>query len=294
MNPFRTLWRVATSIIRLSGSHRKLWLPFLVAASAEIILLGILWLAPHPPYSKILAPPIRYFFGDRVLHYPIHLWFLYHAMKHTHLIASIVIGAFMSGIACVMIRQSYDGTPLSFREALVSRQARYRTIVIVWFVICLAAKGAMGLTTRAVSHSNDQLLMWVGLSVMLGLQVLLAYAIPAVVFDRCAWWKALLQSIQEALRFPFSTLVVIGIPSAMVIGFAMVAPPVQLARWMVRTAPEIAILWIAMRLLVWMLADVIMTVGVAHLWCLHRQVGCQPESATITPVATTLHGTVPA
>ena len=78
---------------KLLGPDRALWRPFLATLLVEFLLLLLFWLAPHPPFSTLLAPPIRYVFGDRVLHYPRHLWFLYEAMKHTHLAASVLVGA---------------------------------------------------------------------------------------------------------------------------------------------------------------------------------------------------------
>ena len=115
---------------KLFGAHRKLWVPFLLVAVVQAIGLLLVWLAPQEPFSKLLAPPIRYFFSDRVLHYPTHLWFLFHVMRHTQLIASTLIGAFLSGVACVMVRQTYAGQP-SMRDALASRDARYWTLMII-------------------------------------------------------------------------------------------------------------------------------------------------------------------
>jgi hypothetical protein len=100
----------------------------------ELFFLLLVWLAPHAPYSTILAPPVRYFFGDRVLHYPWHIWFLYHAMKHTHFVASTLAGAFMTGVACLMVQQRYAKTPVSFRDALVSPDIKYVRLLLVWLV----------------------------------------------------------------------------------------------------------------------------------------------------------------
>ena len=96
MRAFFVTWRQTA---KLFGAHRKLWLPFLAAALFESLLVLAIWLAAQPPFSKVLAPPIRYFFSDRVLHYPAHLWFLFHALKHTYLVAAVLVGAFMSGVA---------------------------------------------------------------------------------------------------------------------------------------------------------------------------------------------------
>lgn len=253
---------------QLVGAHRKLWLPFLVVAVVEALFIGLVWLAPHPPYSKLLAPPLRYFFGDRILHYPWHLWFLYHAMKHTHFVASIVIGAFMSGIACVMVRQAHEGIPLSLRTALVSRQVAYGRVVLIWILMWGMGTGIMEAARRMVPQAAWLMGVSLGASVML--QALLVYAIPAAVFNGSPWWRALLQSARETGRHPISTMIVVAIPSAAVLLFAVTCSPGRLAQWMRQGAPEIAVALVIARLFVWIVTDAFLTVASAHLWWVHR------------------------
>lgn len=264
----RAFWLAIRFTARLFGSQRKLWVPFLITAFVEALFIGLLWLAPQPPFSKLLAPPVRYFFGDQVLHYPTHLWFLYYAMKHTHLAASIVVGAFLSGVACAMIRQAHEGTSLSLREALMSKHVRYGTVVVVWLITWGLAKGSLEALGRFAPRTAWVALSGVGL--MFLLQTLLVYAIPAAVFEGSKWWRALSQGVRETLRYPLSTLIVVGIPSAVVIGFSFIAPPVRVSQWMEHTVPEIIVACVAVRLLLLTMADAVITVGVAHLWWLHR------------------------
>jgi len=120
--------------VQLVTSPRQLWLPFLVVAGATALGLWLLWLAPHPPCSALLAPPLRNLFGDRVLHSPSHLWFFYHAMRHTHVAASVIGGAFMSALACALVGQAHAGRPRSLREALVSQPVRYGTILFLGLI----------------------------------------------------------------------------------------------------------------------------------------------------------------
>ena len=272
-----TLWLTLRETAKLAGSQRKLWVPFALTAFVEALFLVFIWAAPQPPFSHLLAPPIRYFFGEHVLHYPLHLWFLYHVMAHTHLIASILAGAFMSGIACLMVRQTHEARPLSLRAALVSRQVRYGTVLLVWISTWALAKMAVGALVHAAPKSAG---LWSAIGATVFIQVLLAYAIPAAVFEGSTWRKALSQSVRETGRYPLSTAMAVIVPSAAAILLAFLASPARVAQWMAQTAPEIAFVFVIGRLLVWTAADAVMTVAVAHLWWIHRAQTSQEVSVT--------------
>jgi tetratricopeptide (TPR) repeat protein len=275
----RALATAVRHTLSLFGSQRKLWIPFVVIASVELLLLGLVWLAPHPPFSKLLAPPIQYFFGSRVLHYPLHLWFLYHVMQHVHLVAVTLVGAFMSGVACAMVRQRHEGSPLSMREAIVSGQVRYKAVVAIWLVIWALARITM-LTLGRVAPKAEWVL-WAAIGATVILQALLVYAIPASVFAASKWWRALGQSVRETLRHPVSTLLIVGVPSAAVIAFSIALTPERVGQWMQRSEPEIVFAFIGGRLLLWTVADALMTIGIAHLWFSHRaQPAVRPVGAT--------------
>lgn len=280
-----TIGKVFQQTAKLLGPHRKLWIPFLVTAVVEAVLLLGVWLAPHPPFAKVLAPPLRYFFGDRILHYPWHLWFLYHAMKHTHLIATTLVGAFMTGIACLMVRQAHAGEPLSMREALVGRRVRYGTVLFLWLLAWGLTNGALDAIARFSPKASW--VIWAAVGSALVLQALLVYAIPAVVYEGSSWWKALLQAVHETLRHPFSTFVIVLLSSLPVILFAAVASESRVADEMLKTAPEWAVAFVAGRLAIWTITDTVMTVAIAHLWWFHRapQVSAVPQRSG--PVTTT-------
>jgi len=252
-----------------------------IVALIESLGVGLLWLAPHAPFSKLLAPPIRYFFSDRVLHYPYHLWFLFFAMKHTHLIASVIMGAFMTGIACAMVRQLHMGQPLSLREALVSRQVRYGRVVLLWMMTWGLAKALIVAVEQVGPKSGWLVGGAIGATVLL--QALLIYAIPAAVFEGARWWKALLLSVWETLRYPLTTLLAILGPSAALIAFAIVCSPANVANWMAQSSPEIALPFVIARLALWTVADTVMTVAIAHLWWFHRPAASMLASGASAP-----------
>ena len=275
------VWKTWHLTAKIVTSHRKLWIPFLMTALVEASFLGCIWLAPQPPFSVVFAPPMRYFFGERVLHYPAHLWFLYHAMKHTNLVASLLVGAFMTGVACAMVQQLHEGTPLSFRTALMNHQVRYRRVAFLWLIAWGIAKGSLELAGRYAPKTIW--MFWVLVTFTVVLQALLSYIIPAAVFERTSWWKALWHGVRESCQHPLSTLLVVIGPSALVITFAAIFSPARLAQWMTHTtAPEIALVWTAARLMVWTIADALLTISIAHLWWLHRAPAYASEVVKLT------------
>jgi len=270
-------WLAFRRTARIFASQRRLWLPFLVAAIVQAILILMVWLAAHPPFSNLLAPPIRYFFSERVLHYPAHLWFMYHVMKHSQFIATTLIGAYMTGIACVMVSQPYLMERMSLRDALVSRRVHFIRVAALWLITWGVAQGVGEAFGKLAAPSPAT--FWAGLGCLFLIQALLIYAIPASVFNRVSWWRAIWHSIRETVRHPLSTFIVVGIPIAALTAYAVFFSPARIALLMRQHAPEIVLPFIVLRLTVWTAVDAVLTVAVAHLWWIRRTVKALPPVA---------------
>jgi hypothetical protein len=62
-----SLWKKVTGTFK---RYPAIMMPFGCIALFEILGLIILFLAPRPPFSSVLAPVIRAFWGEQFLHYP--------------------------------------------------------------------------------------------------------------------------------------------------------------------------------------------------------------------------------
>lgn len=280
----RPLWLALRHTARLLTSARRLWIPYAVIAVGELLAITVLWLAPHPPFSTLLAPPIRYFFSERVLHYPAHLWFMFHAMRHAHFVIALLIGAYLSGAVCLMVGQVHQGKPISLRDAMASGRIRYGRVTLLWLVTW----GLARLLSEGLGVLPPTVWMLVGgtLAVLVA-QALVVYAIPAAVFEQLSWWRALFASVREAIRHPFATFAVVILPSIAVIAFSIWMSPARVGQWMKEGTPEIALGCILVRLAVWTIADAVLTIAVAHLWWTNRSAGTavNPTAAPTAPPA---------
>lgn len=260
MTPLWDAWRLSTHALR---KHPILWVPFLASAAVEAVFISLVWAAPHPPFSSLLAPIVRYFFGEANLHYPAHLWFMYFAMKYTNAAASFVAGAFFSALACALLEQAYWRVPVSPRSALASGRIRYRRVVAVWTATWVIAKLCMDLFVRIAPRTHAGLAA--GIALTLGLQALFGYAVPLTVYQNCSWWRAVGRSVREAVQSPAATLCVSAVAGAPVIAWSLYAPAVRVGAWM-RQAPEIVLGFIAARWAITAASDLLLTVGLATLW----------------------------
>ncbi len=265
MQPLLYAWRQTA---RLVSSHTLLWLPFLLAALVEAALIGILWLAPHDPFSSLLAPPVRFLAGDKVLHFPWHLWFLYYAStRYTYVMASVMAGAFFTGLACAMTRQTDEGAQPSLHLALTGGTVRYSRVTLLWLISWGLAKAA--LTALALAHQIPGLL-WIGILLAWMLQAALLYAIPFSVFEQQGILRSLVSSLRETLRYPVSTLLITIVSTAPVVLWSLIAGTSAIERW-IQAVPERVLPLMAGRMLLWAVADAVLTVSIAHLWWVHRQ-----------------------
>lgn len=251
---------------KLFTSQRRLWIPFLVVAVIELLVTFLVWIAPQEPFAKLLAPPIRYFFSDRVLHYPAHLWFLYHSMKHAQLVAMTLVGAYMTGLACLMVQQVHEKQPISLYQAIKSKRVKYGRVLIIWVIAWSLARALAEFLPVYLPKTH-----WLAatmLVVLIVFQALFLFAIPVAVLQGANWWRSLLRSLFLAIRYPFSSLTIVTICAIPLIFIGYFLSSESMAKVVFQTIPELVFVFIFIRLTIWTVADTFISIAAAHFWML--------------------------
>src|SRR5688572_26847591 len=100
------VWKSAWNMI----IHRPVVLvPFAVVSVVEGLALTVLHLAPRPPVSAVLAPPIRAFFGEVYLHYPMDLALLPRLFGPTQAAITLLLGSFCAGVLAMLVQRAAKG-----------------------------------------------------------------------------------------------------------------------------------------------------------------------------------------
>ncbi len=237
---------------------------FLAPAFVQILVLILLGLAPHPPLDSLLAPPIRFFANENVLHYPWHLLWLYHVTPRVHALAMALVGAGLSGVAACLAADAVRQKPMSLRLLFASRRVRFSQCLFAWVVIWLLSElMAQGLRTLSLP---GMLTLGSYLAGVTLLQAFGVYAIPAVALSGFSAFRALLAGAQRCLRSPLETLCIVLPPLVILFLFSLISTENRIGAWLLRTEPEWVTVPIALRLMLWTVADAWLTTAAAIAW----------------------------
>jgi hypothetical protein len=94
---WRRAWRLLTATPSLA-------VPFAVAGAVEILALLFLSLGPVRPFSVLLAPPVRAFFGAEFLRYPAYSFVLPRLFGGVQTFLSLSIGPWALGATVARVR----------------------------------------------------------------------------------------------------------------------------------------------------------------------------------------------
>ena len=242
--------------------QRRFWVVMALPVILQIFFLFILWLAPHPLFRTLLAPPIRFRFGEQVLHYPWHLAFLVHAAAKVRLLAMAFGGAWAVGFACVLAHAYARGEAGSPRKIYGVYKPSFWHCTFAWSVAWAFAKALTWGASSLLPIGSVRVAAQVALLVVL--QMLLVYAIALAAINRMSWWNALGKSARLAVLHPVGTLLIVAVPVVLVLGTALMLPEPRIIHWMMQNNPDMGIGFIAARIVVAYLADGMISLGAVY------------------------------
>lgn len=196
----------------------SVYIPFLIFAALEFLALMLLFLAPREPFRSVLGPPIRAFWGEQFLHYPVNFMLLPKLASHSRMVLSVFAGSILTGIAVARYYSKKAGVAWN----------KYVSLMLVVIILnslfyFLGKFTGLGLM-KYFSAGHAKLLFiparfWLGLGsavinllIALVLQSALVYAIPALMLKEGKFLKSLGSSLVFFKRHFFATLILVGLP----------------------------------------------------------------------------------
>ena len=153
---------------------------FLILGIFDAIALTVLFLAPIPPISTILAPIIRTFWSEQYLHYPSNFLLLPKLFGHAHFVISTVVGVFVTGLIIKKIEAEESGQRISTFSAAGDIFKKYFSLVIVWLI----SYGIFTVSLKGLLYVMP-LNFWIQMSgsfiLSLLIQSILAFLLPSLV-----------------------------------------------------------------------------------------------------------------
>ncbi len=228
---------------------------FLAVAFFDLIALTLLYFAPSPPVSNVLAPIIRTFWGEDYLHYPQNFVILPKLFSHAHFLISTVLGVFITGVIIKKIEADTLGQELSTLLAASRILKRYLSLVAIWLVsygiFVFALKGILPL----LPHN-----LWIqlGAGFLLGLliQSMLAFLLPALVIVENGFFKAAWEGLLFGLKNIAFTSALIFVPMlfVLILSIARLFVPV-----FIQVHPELVLWVLAVGIVISLVVDILIT-----------------------------------
>lgn len=285
MKLVKEAYRVTFKAIR---SNPVIFLPFAIFAIFELISLIILYLAVRMPLVLIFGPPIRVFWGERFLHYPINFLLLAKLTALSRLALSIISGSFLTGVAVGIILHIYNQKKILRLANIFKLTAKhYASLFLIVFITTTSfftiTKVMSGVFVKYFMFGRHAKLLFIPAGIWFGpiqialnfvlailIHSLLVYAIPILIIEKCKLFKSLVSSVAFFKKTILPTFVLVGLP---MIAYLPIIIFKQKATFFMNTiSPEFNLVILTSGIMLNSLfVDLLITISTAYLYLNHRQ-----------------------
>lgn len=235
-------WNAALRYFRKNPS---ILIPFVIAGLFDCLLLALIYLAPRPPLSVVLAPPIRAFWGEKFLHYPYNFLIIPRLYSYGHIFSSATISVLMTATAIGMLKEASSGIKPGISVNLRRSIKRYAGLFGIWLAAFILM-GAASKITRLIGLKGWPVAAAIASAVSFILavfvEVLFVYAIPAMIIKK----EKIFRAVKTGLRFSganfLPTLILVIVPA--LIYLPMMALKTKMPFLISKTFPETILIFL--------------------------------------------------
>ncbi len=250
--------------------HPIIIFPFVLISLCNALALYLVYLAPQRPVSLVLAPPIKVFFGERFLHYPLNLVLLPKLFYYAQIAVSILLGIVLSAFAVRLVARGYKDIKGSLLLDLISVCRRYFAVLTVWLVPFILGAAAVKLLSRfAPSSGIIQILFAMAVFIFtMFFQLAVIYMVPALVAGQKNLFAAWQINVRMLKNNFVATLFLVMVPVLFYLPVLWLK--VKAVYMMSRFFPEIVLLILVVSIAVMFVID-LMIVGATSLFYLKER-----------------------
>ena len=206
-------WNVTLGTIK---KNPVLLVPFLIVGLFDTLILVLIYLAPRPPLSGLLAPPIRVFWGERFLHYPYNLFLIPKLFNYVHIAATAFIGVLMTGLAIGMLKQVKEGLKPNMLFNLIRSIKMYLRLLVIWlmvFGLVSAVVRGLPFVLQIKQGVISQIIFYISFLISILIETIFIYAMPAVMIEKKKAWPAVIRSLSLSKKIFLPSLILVIIPT---------------------------------------------------------------------------------
>jgi hypothetical protein len=200
-----SITKIYQQTVKTLLKEKSIFIPFLVFALIEAVVLVLIYLAPRAPFIKVFGPPIARFWGPAYLHYPANFLLLPRLSNHARVVLSVLVWPLTVGTAIALISSS--------KNAFIRAAKSYVSILIIVFtytiLLHLISKVIITFGAKALPGSFLFVIIFMA---NLTIQSLFIYAIPILIIEKTKFFKSITKSFSLFKKFFLPTIILVGLP----------------------------------------------------------------------------------
>lgn len=243
---------------------------FILIALLDFAALFALFLAPSPPFSYVVAPIIRAFWGDQFLHYPNNFLLLPKLLNHAHFLITAFFGVFITGLVIRKIEAHIQGEErISVMAAARDVSKKFAGLFFAWLItyVCFAMAAKLVLI---ILPKNIWSQLFGAFSISVLFQLIAVYTLPAMVILDHGFLKKFLAGLKFGLKNIILTGVVIAIPTLLLLTVFLIKVATPLY---VKIYPELVLWILGFGIIAMTFVDFLVTTAAATLFLGERKEG---------------------
>ena len=115
----------------------SVFIPFIIFTLFESAALAVIYFIPRSPLKEILGPPIRTFWGERFLHFPVNFLLYPKLISLAKMGLTILVGSLLTGMAVAIIISIHNNKKVKLSAAFMTALKKYISLFIVVLIFTL-------------------------------------------------------------------------------------------------------------------------------------------------------------
>ena len=233
-----------------------LFILFSIIAFLDLLALLVLFFAPTPPVSYILAPIIRNFWSEKFLHYPYNFSLLPKLFNCAHFLITMLVGVFVSGLVIKKIEgHIVQGEHLSILSAARPVSKTYFSLIVAWLI----SYGFFSFSLKALLplvRFNIWLQILVAFFASVIFQALVAFFLPAILILKGGFLRKMWKALNYGAKNILTTGILIALPVLLLMVFSFFK---MLTPYYLKVYPEMVLWVLVIGIAIMTVVDVLIT-----------------------------------
>lgn len=255
-----------------SMKNGSTYVPFLIYAMVQVLLLYALNNFARSPFSYVLVPLVRRLFGEPALHYPNYYLVFSSLYSQLNIVLSGLVGIVIIGAATYIFAAGFAGRKVSVGQALRTTMQKYGILFIAWLMVSVAVFAViLGLPYVLMrllqpDYMVGRIIDLLGLLMGILTASIFSYTSALIILDNQKLLKTMSTTIAIFKRNAITTFVLVAIPTLLYFPISYLCRRIDLI--LSKFSAEMVVVLLGIGIMITFIAGYIQTSSITRFYLL--------------------------